>query len=227
VLRPLDNLVLIRFGALGYPQFGEEVTPPLDSPPTPVAAGIELPPVRGYDRLFVVRRGVFPPVSPSAHRALATIRIPLQTQTTSYEHVQSLARQQRLAGHRRTEDFLAAMGYDFPPASPGELAIRTAAGPSVFGPAGTGLLQLAAVAGPLPREEADGGHLVLAIDMSQSMARGQRLDLVRQSVGGSTTWGRKRPPSLVVFDEAVRHQLSRLTTMLTTRPILRGRPPRD
>ncbi|HUE70794.1 MAG TPA: VWA domain-containing protein [Pirellulaceae bacterium] len=214
-VHPLDNVVLMRFGVFGYPQYGEEVTPPLVSPPSPIAAGIELPPVRGYDRLFVVKHGVFPPVRPAAHPALATIALPLRTQTASYQNVQSLLRQKRLpaASQVRTEDFLAAMGYDFPPASPGDLAIRTAAGPSVFGPAGTGLLQLAAVAGPLSRSELDGGHLVLAIDMSQSMARGERLNLVRQSI--DQVLARMGPHdrlSLVVFDEVVRYVVERATT---------------
>ncbi|MEX2026071.1 MAG: VWA domain-containing protein, partial [Pirellulaceae bacterium] len=165
-----------------------------------------------YDRLFVVKHGVFPPVRPAAHPALATIALPLRTQTASYQHVQSLLGQKRLpaASQVRTEDFLAAMEYDFPPASPGEVAIRTAAGPSVFGPAGTGLLQLAALAGPLPRDELDGGHLVLAIDMSQSMARGQRLNLVRHSI--ERLLARMGPHdrlSLVVFDEAVRYLVER------------------
>ncbi len=209
---PLDHLVLLRFGAMGYPQYGEEITPPLESPPTPRSAGMELPSVRGYDRLFVVRHGVFPPVNPAAHPALATIALPLQTRTDSYQTVLSLLRQGRwpTPSQVRTEDFLAAMEYDFPPVRPGELAIRTAAGPSVFGPVGTGLLQLAAVAGPLPREKGDGGHLVLAIDMSQSMARGERLNVVRHSVEQLLAkMGPHDRLSLVVFDEAVNNRIER------------------
>ncbi len=213
-LNPLDNVVLMRWGVLGYPQYGEEVAPPLESPTAPQLAGMELPLVRGYDRAFALRHGVFPPVNPAAHRALATVALPLTTQTASHKLVQWQAQQGRwpAAWQVRTEEFLAAMDYDLPPANPGELAIRTAAGPSVFGPSGAGLLQLAAVAGAFPREAADSSHLVLAIDMSQSMARGQRLDLVRQAIDRLLTRvGPHDRLSLVVFDEQVRYQVERAT----------------
>ena len=216
---PLDNVVLLRWGILGYPQFEEDLIPALESPQMPAAAGMEFPPVRGYDRAFAVRHGVFPPIDPAKHPALSEVDLPLTTATSSYHLTRQLARQGRwpAPSQVRTEDFLAAMDYRFPSADPGELAIRTAAGPSPFGPRGAGLLQIAAVAGGLPLSDESGSHLVLAIDMSRSMARGQRLDMVQTAVSRLLTHlGAHDRLSLVVFDEEVRQVVEGATVAETT-----------
>lgn len=210
--KPMDNVVLARWGILGYPQFGEELTPALESPRLPRAVGIELPIVRGYDRAFAIRSGVFPPISPAAHPALAEVSLPLVSRTDSWDLVRNQVQQGRWPAPSlvRTEEFLAAVNYRFPPASPGELAIRAAAGPSVFGPAGTGLLQIAAVAGELPRHEGQANHLVLAIDISASMLRGGRMELVRQAVDRLLDHlGPHDRLSLVVFHEEVLYEVER------------------
>ena len=212
---PMDNIVLLRWGILGFPQFDFEVTPALESPVFPAAAGIELPAVRGYDRGFVLRRGVFPPARPAAHPALAALALPLGADSTSHQNVVWLARdgQWPAPSQVRTESFLAAMEYRFPPANPGELAIRTAGGPSVFGPPGAGLVQIAAVAGALPRGEQESHHLVVALDASSSMARGHRLELAREAIGRLLARLDPRDRlSLVVFQEEVKYQVERATS---------------
>jgi hypothetical protein len=209
---PTGNIVLIRWGILGYPQFDNEVTPELEAPEFPAAAGVEPPAVHGYDRAFVLRHGVFPPIRPSANPKLASVALPLAIDSTSQQNVAWLAGQGELPAPSqvRTEDFLAAMDYRFPPATPGELAIRTAAGPSVFGPPGTGLVQIAAVAGALPREKDETHHLVVALDASASMARGHRLELVRKAMGRLLDSLDPRDRlSLVVFQEDVIYQVER------------------
>jgi Ca-activated chloride channel family protein len=175
---------------------------------------MELPAVRGYDRAFAVRHGVFPPIRPAAHRALATVALPLTTASHSFHLARQLVRQGNwpTPSQVRTEEFLAAMDCQLPPAQPGEVAIRTAAGPSLFGPTGTGLLQIAAVTGDLPGRDDRASHLVLAIDMSRSMARGQRLDLVQSAAHRLLRHLRPHDRlSLVVFDEDLRHVIEGAT----------------
>jgi len=212
---PLDSIVRMRWDIVGYHQFDDDVTPALEAPRFPIPSGIDLPAVRGYDRSFVLRHEVFPPTRPSANPALATVALPLGTRSDSYQEVAWLAREGKWpsASQVRTEDFLAAMAYRFEPAMPGELAIRTSAGPSVFGPPATGLVQIAAVAGEIPREDKESHHLVLAIDASASMARGHRLEIVRQAV--ERLLSRLDPRdrlSLVIFQEDVKYLVERATT---------------
>jgi len=80
------------------------------------------------------------------------------------------------------EDFVAALDYRYPTPAAGKLGIRTAAGPSQFGSPEAGLLQVGVQAGGLVRREITTVHLVLAIDVSSSMGRGNQLAAVRQGV---------------------------------------------
>jgi Mg-chelatase subunit ChlD len=211
-LRPMDNAVLLRYGIFTYPQFTEDRLPTIESPRMPRAAGIEPPAVRGYDRAFFVKHGVFPPARPEVHAALSRTVLPLSTRTHSFDEVVRALRE----GGRpdlslvRTEDFLAAADYRFPPAQPGQVELRTAAGPSPFGPERTGMLQVAAVAGALARRRWPATHLVLAIDVSASMARGQRLEMVRQGVERLLArLGPRDHVSLVLFGEEVLAEVER------------------
>ena len=209
---PWDNIILMRWGILGYPQFDDAIAPALEAPQFPRPAGMEPPAVRGYDRSFVLRHGVFPPVRPAASGALQTVALPLVVDSTSHEYTQWLCGEGRwpAPSQVRTEEFLAAMDYRLAPAAAGELAIRTAAGPSVFGPPATGLVQIAAVAGALPREEDETHHLVIALDASASMARGHRLEIVRKAI--ERLLARLDPRdrlSLIVFQDDVRYQVER------------------
>jgi Ca-activated chloride channel family protein len=97
------------------------------------------------------------------------------------------------------------MDYRLAPVEPGRLAIRTAAGPSVFNPAAAGLLQVAVKAGGPARRAVPATHLTVALDISASMGWDGRLDRVRR--GLARFWGHLGADdrfSLVVFhDEAV------------------------
>ena len=202
---PFDDVVRMRWGVMSYGSFSEDVPGELDSPRLPLAAGMESP-LFGPGRAFFLRHRTHPPVEPSAGDELALAAVPLSTRVQSYLEVQKLAGQNRRPDPRqiRVEDFLASVNYRFPLPEPGTLGIRTAAGPSVFGPEGTALLQVGVQAGALQRESSDGTHLVLAIDLSSSMSRGSRLNEVRQGV--SRLFDQLEPGdylSLVLFQEEV------------------------
>ncbi|MBC7856002.1 MAG: VWA domain-containing protein [Pirellulaceae bacterium] len=202
---PFDDVVRMRWGVMSYGSFSEDVPGELDSPRLPLAAGMESP-LFGPGRAFFLRHRTHPPVEPSAGELLALAAVPLSTRVQSYLEVQKLAGQNRRPDPRqiRVEDFLASVNYRFPLPEPGTLGIRTAAGPSVFGPEGTALLQVGVQAGALQRPTSEGTHLVLAIDLSSSMSRGSRLNEVRQGV--SRLFDQLEPGdylSLVLFQEEV------------------------
>lgn len=202
---PLDDVVRMRWGVMSYGSFSEDVPGELDSPGLPLAAGIE-PPLHGAGRAFFLRHRAHPPIAPGVGEEFALAAVPLSTRVQSYLEIQKLAGQNRRPDPRqiRVEDFLASVNYRFPLPEPGTLGIRTAAGPSVFGPEGTALLQVGVQAGVLQRPTSEGTHLVLAIDLSSSMSRGSRLNEVRQGV--SRLFDQLEPGdhlSLVLFQEEV------------------------
>lgn len=210
-LRPYDDVVRMKWGVMGYSSFTEDVPGELDSPRLPLAAGIETP-LRGVGRAFFLRYRTLPPVEPSAGPDFAIAPVPLSTRVQSYLDVQKLASQNRRPDPRRirVEDFLAAVNYRFPLPEPGTLGIRTAGGPSVFGPEGAALLQVGVQAGTLQRPTNEGTHLVLAIDLSSSMSRGSRLQEVRQGV--SRLFDQLEPGdflSLVLFQDEVVEQVEK------------------
>jgi len=175
-LRMMDDVVLLKFGVLGSPQYTNDVLPELETPWIASPKGIEPPLVRGYDRIFFLKNRIFPAISPGANPELQTLRAPLSVDTRSYRRTRHLLGQQRLpgSGEVRVEDFLAALDYRWPAAAAGELGLRTASGPSPFGPVGSGLLQVGVQAGAIKRNIARESHLVLAIDASKSMGRADR-----------------------------------------------------
>jgi Ca-activated chloride channel homolog len=204
-VRPYDDVVRMRWGVMSYGSFEQDLPGELDSPRLPLAAGIE-PPLRSAGRAFFLRHRTHPPLEPSAGEDFARAPIPLSTRVQSYLEAQNLATQNRRPDPRqiRVEDFLAAVNYRFPLPEPGMLGIRTAAGPSIFGPEGTALLQVGVQAGALQRPTSGGTHLVLAIDLSSSMSRGSRLNELRQGV--SRLFDQLEPRdylSLVLFQEEV------------------------
>lgn len=113
--------------------------------------GLRPPNVREFDLLFLLRHGVHPFVSPSAHADLAKVQVPLVNSTASFQRALEKARQPESTREDlrpddvRVEEFLAAMDYEFArPASsitPG-LSLHTAAGVSPWSDHGLGLMQL-------------------------------------------------------------------------------------
>jgi len=181
---PWDNWLLMRWGVLGYSHHEDNALPDLKTLVAPAAQGIEAPLVRAFDREFLYSRGVHPPVLTSVERSACAITPPLSTATDSVDVARRFVAQDRLPDPEqiRVEDFLAAVDYQYAPAEPGRLAMRTAAGPSVFNPNAAGLLQIGVKAG-VPRSRTfSATHLVVALDISASMGWDGRLDMARRGL---------------------------------------------
>jgi Ca-activated chloride channel family protein len=181
---PWDDWLLMRWGVLGYSHHDDDALPDLKTLVAPAALGIEAPLARAFDREFLYSRGVHPPVLTSFERSASAITAPLCTNTASVETARRLVAQDRLPNPEevRVEDFLAAMDYQYAPAKPGRLAIRTAAGPSVFNPSAAGLLQIGVKAGVPCARTLPATHLVVALDISASMGWEGKLDMARRGL---------------------------------------------
>jgi hypothetical protein len=77
------------------------------------------------------------------------LNVPLTSATTSWDSLRRELQRNRLPPPEevRVEHFLAALDYRLPPAEPGQLALRSAAGPSIFNTGSAGLLQVSVKAG--------------------------------------------------------------------------------
>jgi Ca-activated chloride channel family protein len=213
-LRPLDDVMLLKFGVLGSPQYADDRLPEIEAPLLPRAVGIQPPLVRGYDRGFFLKHRQFPPLSPAADPQLAALAVPLVTDSDVLSHLARSLAEGRVPprDELRTEEFLAAMNLRFAAAPAGKVAIRTAAGPSPFGSAGAELLQVGVQAGDLARRAHSATHLVLAIDLSLSTSRGGRLEMLQTGLGRLLDrLGPRDRLSLVVFHEEVVHQVELAT----------------
>jgi hypothetical protein len=209
-LRPMDDAVLLRFGILGSPILTDDRLPEIDMPLVPRPAGIQPPLVRGYDRAFFQKHRLFPPISPAANPKLAAIAVPLVADSDALRRLDRAVAEDRPVAtpELRVEDFLAAMNYRFAPAPAGRAAIRTAAGPSPFGPAGTGLVQVGVQTGSLVNRPQPATHLVLAIDLSHSMSWAGRLEIVQQGLDRLLDQLEAQDRlSLVIFHEQVIHRI--------------------
>jgi Ca-activated chloride channel family protein len=173
----LTNVVLARWQPLAAQPMDDRL-PDLEWAPKTAARGGEPPPVRGFDRVFLFKSGVFPLVDPSVHASLERSTTALSTSTASFDWAERLVAGGRAPRPRdiRLEDFLAALDYGFlPPQRPDSVELRTAAGPSVFGnvDADRGLypqlLQVAAIAGSSHAPATSGTHLTVAVDVSAGM----------------------------------------------------------
>ncbi len=219
-LHPLDDVMLLKFGVRGSPQYADDRLPEIETPLLPRAAGIQPPLVRGYDRGFFLKHRQFPPISPAANPQLASLAVPLVTDSDVLARLARSLAEGRVPAQDelRTEDFVAAMDVRFAAAPAGRAAIRTAAGPSPFGSQGplssqsAELLQVGVQAGDLAQRSQEATHLVLAVDLSHSMNRGGRLEMLQ--TGLNRLLDRLDPLdrlSLVVFHEEVVHQIELAT----------------
>jgi Ca-activated chloride channel family protein len=182
--QPLADKNLIEWQPLGSPHFADDHLPELLTVAYPRPGGVAPPLARGYDRAFLFREGVHPIVSLAAGKELASRTVPLATRTDSYDRAERAVAEHRMPDPRdvRVEDFLAAVDYCFAPAPPGQLAIRTAAGRSVFGTDGAQLLQIGVQAGPPVHRATKAAYLTVAVDISASMRWGGRLEAVRRAL---------------------------------------------
>ena len=178
---------------------GTQALPDLISVSEPETRGLRPPNVREFDLLFLLRHGVHPFVSPSAHPDLAKVQVPLVNSTASFQRALEKARQSAATREDlrpedvRVEEFLAAMEYEFarPPnnftpgsSAPG-LNLHTAAGVSPWSDHGLGLIQIGVQAGNIARPAETAAHLVLAIDTSSAMVRPGSWDLLCRNLRSS------------------------------------------
>jgi Ca-activated chloride channel family protein len=174
--------------------------PPLEAARPVAPQGVAPPSTPQFDRVALARTGVHPFVNPSAHPLLESSAAPLVRSTASFDalrwrlHEEHVARQS--PRHRadaqdvlssasvrvRTEEFLAAMRYDFPPPTASALAIRTSAGPSPFAASNVRLLQIGVQSKTLAASSRSPVDLTIAVDVSSRMGADGRLEIVRHAL---------------------------------------------
>jgi hypothetical protein len=230
-LRPLDDAMLLRYGVLASPQYSDDRMPELTGLHAPRPAGIEPPPVRGYDRAFFLKNRVFPPIAPAAHPRLAELGVPLVVSSEVLSQIERSLAEGRVPDSQevRVEDLIASMDYRLPAARPGQLGLRTAGGPAVFGPPESGLLLVGVQAGGFVQRPQPVTHVVIALDLSQSMSRGGRLAIVQQAIVRLLDQLDPRDRlSLVVFGEEVTHvvEAASRNDAASIRQLLDGLTPR-
>lgn len=211
---PWQDVLVMRWGVLGSPSDVSDRLPPLEALPRRRTTGIKPPLVRGFDRQFFVREGV-PPAVPADVAALRSIEIPLTTSTESVRLAWQRLREGRLpdADEMHIADFIAAMEYPLPAARPGEVGLRTAAGPSPFGRDGARLLQVCAQMGALPEAKRQPTHLTIALDVSASMELGGKLETAKRSIRQMLAHlGKHDRVSLLLFND--RDQMEVITASL-------------
>lgn len=198
-----DHVLPLRYGILGQNSASEERGPDLETVQLAEPRGVEPPIVAGFDRKFLVKHRTQPVVVLAAAPTLAQQRLPLWRETTSFDRLRTAAAHGQLpAAHEiQVEDFLAAMECQFAPAAPGELGIRTAAGPSPLSKGEASLLQVGVQAGALVRKSPV--HLTVVVDTSDSMRWSDRLERVRHVLRRLVAqMGESDRMSLVVFNDA-------------------------
>ncbi|MBN1851841.1 MAG: von Willebrand factor type A domain-containing protein [Pirellulales bacterium] len=111
----------------------------------PKLRGIAPPPIREYDILAFARSGMHPFIAPNSHHLLRSITIPMVTDSDGFEAVKRELHSGKLPkpSSVRTEDFLAAMDYEFTPPTATPIQLRVAGGPSPWDMDRRQLLQIA------------------------------------------------------------------------------------
>ncbi len=179
-----SDVLLMRWDTYASPQQASQRIPELERIVREPVAGVDLPMVAGYDRVFLHRTSTHPPVFPGTHERLQTIYVPLSTSTASVRRTEQLLALGRIPDPReiRPEDFLAAIDYDFaPPSNENEdVSVTVVAGPARFGNEKRSLVQVGVKAAQ--RSDRSATHLSLVVDVSQSMAQQRRLETVRESL---------------------------------------------
>lgn len=170
---------------IGAPPGGIDDLPELKRAADPRPKGIDPPLVPGFPLDFYIQFDTHPFVVPALHPRLAVSHVPLDVATASYRLTQRYLEDGELppATAVRTEEFLAAMDYDFPRPSGDELRLSTFCGPSPFGGEGLTLVQVGIRAKDLADEPRPAAHLVLVVDTSASMRFGGRIDIIRRVLG--------------------------------------------
>ncbi len=194
-----DDILPLKYGLLGHLDNTADRTPNLELLGGPAARGVSPPVALGFDRQFLITKRTQPVVSfqvlqeiakrlpeSEVERLLDAVRhsrVPLWADTASFDRLRQGRESGRLppAEEIHVEDFLAAMDFQYQAAKRRELALRVFAGPSAFGQDGAQLLQVGVQTGDAG-ERTRPLHLTLAVDVSQSMRWGERLDMVRAAI---------------------------------------------
>jgi Ca-activated chloride channel family protein len=162
---------------------GFDDSPDLRKVPGLKPMGLNFPPVQGYDLLFLSRTGFHPLVLPALNKQLQSVVVPLVSSTASYELAQRYLDDGELppATALRTEEFLAAIDYQFPRPTGQALGLSAAGGWTLHG-GGTRLVQFGVQARGPSDERRPPARLTLLVDVSASMRWGGRLEMVRQAL---------------------------------------------
>jgi len=156
----------------------------LDKVPGLKPRGMDIPRGFGYDVAFLSKTGFHPFVSPATGPQLRTVLTPLGSDTASFELAQRYLRDGELPprSELRTEEFLAAIDYQFPRPRDRALGLILSGGQSPFRGPNVQLLQLGVQARDLPAARRAATRLTLAVDVSGSMRWGDRLGTIRRAV---------------------------------------------
>jgi Ca-activated chloride channel homolog len=165
-------------------------------------AGVVLPLVPEYIQL-PSRWHVHPLVSPADPR-LSTSEVPLAIDAASFELTRRMVAEGELPPRDKlaTEEFFPAIDYHFPRPAKDALALTAAGGPAPFRQDGRKLLQVGVQARELPDAHRGAARVIVAMDVSASMAREGRLAMARAALMRLVE--RLRPEdrvSLVAFSE--------------------------
>ncbi len=201
---PLSDTLPSRWGGVFASHRPFDELPELKKAPGLSARGIEWPLVDGANNAFLIRYGVHPFVAPAANSQLRTTVVPLGVDSSSYGLTKRWLEDGDLPPPNlvRTEEFLAAVDYEFPRPTQQPLGLSLAGGPSPLAAPGTQMLQIGVQAAALRDADHAAVRLVLAVDLSASMRWGGRLEMVRQALQQLIRqMGRNDRLSLVAFSE--------------------------
>ena len=139
---------------------------------------------RGRTGRSLQTMGFHPFVSPAASPRLQTCPVPLAVEPSSYELARRYLERNEWppADRVRTEEFLAAVDYNFPKPKHQGLGLIVAGGPSPISGEGFCLLQVGVQARQTEHAKHAPLHLVLLIDTSTSMRWGSRMEIVRRAL---------------------------------------------
>jgi Ca-activated chloride channel family protein len=191
-------------GVLGMNRWDDLPELPI-SPISPVPHGLDWPMEPPANRPFLQHWGFHPFVSPGASPRLQTCPVPLAVEPSSYELARRyLERNEWPPTDRiRTEEFLAAVDYNFPKPTHQSLGLTVAGGPSPISGEGFCLLQVGVQAQQTDLAKHEPVHLVLLIDTSTSMRWGSRMEIVRRALHDLPGMvAAEDRLSLVTFDQA-------------------------
>ena len=170
--------------AMGYPPNSWDDPELLLRPANLVPRGLDWPLEPPANRPFLQRWNFHPFVSPGASPRLQTCPVPLAVEPSSYELARRYAERNEWppADRLRSEEFLAALDYNFPKPKRQSLGLTVAGGPSPISGEDFCLLQIGVQARQTDNAKHAPRHLVLLIDTSTSMRWGSRIEIIRRAL---------------------------------------------